>query len=51
MIKKLLSKKLNIELSKMQIKLIDNLDIDKLEKIEDKIFEINSWEEVREILS
>lgn len=51
MIRRLLIKKLKCEPSEKISKLIEEASEDKLEKIEDKIFEINSWKEVEEILS
>ena len=51
LIRKLLIKKLKSEPSLEISRLIEEASGDKLESIEDKIFEIDSWKEVEEILS
>ena len=51
MIRRLLIKKLKCEPSQEISKLIEQASGDKLESIEDKIFEIDSWNEVEKILS
>ena len=47
---KLLTKKLNERASESILELIENADINELEKVEDRIFEIESWSDVRELI-
>jgi len=49
-IKRLLSHKLNINLYSKKMELLDDVPIEKINKIEEKIFEITSWKDVREII-
>lgn len=49
-IKRMISYKLKIYLSPSQLELIDNATEESLNEMEQKIFEITSWEEVEEII-
>lgn len=50
-VKKILTKKFKSEPDKKIERLIENASCDRLNEVEDKIFELTSWEEVEEILS